>query len=66
MERRQRLKSVFYRKISKIVLKDKGPGLEPAKRKDFEQFVNVYAEEIANKWVDYFVKKKSMAPKVIT
>lgn len=53
-------------KINKIILKDKGSGLEPSKRKDFEEFVNVYAEDIAEKWVDYFVKKKPIAPRIIT
>lgn len=57
---------LFNGKITKIVLKDKGPGLEPNKRKEFEEFVNVYATEIVEKWVDYFVKKKSIAPKIIT
>lgn len=36
-------------KVSQIVLKDKGQGLEPSKRKDFEEFVIVYAEEIVEK-----------------
>jgi hypothetical protein len=40
--------------------------LEPNKRKEFEEFVHVYANEIIEKWVDYFVKKKSIAPKIIT
>jgi hypothetical protein len=57
---------LFNGKVSKIVLKDKGPGLESVKRKEFEEFVNVYANEIIEKWVDYFVKKKSIAPKIIT
>jgi len=57
---------LFNGRIVKITLKDKGPGLEPAKRKEFEEFVNVYAIEIVEKWVDYFVKKKSIAPKIIT
>lgn len=53
-------------RITKVVLKDKGQGLEAKKRKEFEEFVNVYAEDIVNKWVDYFVKKKPIAPKIIT
>lgn len=53
-------------KVSQIVLKDKGQGLEPSKRKDFEEFVIVYAEEIVEKWVDYFVKKKSISTKIVT
>ncbi len=53
-------------RINKITLKDKGPGLESNKRKEFEEFVHAYAEEIVDKWVDYFVKKKSITPKIIT
>src|SRR4030065_808861 len=56
----------FSGKIQKIMIKDKGPGLEPSKRKDFEEFVNVYANDIVEKWMDYFVKKKHVFPKVIT
>lgn len=47
------------------MLKDKGPGLEPKKRRDFEEFVTAHAAEIVDKWVDYFVKKKHIAPKII-
>jgi len=53
-------------RISKIVIKDKGQGLEPVKRKNFEEFVNANATEIVEKWVDYFIKKKPIAPKIIT
>ena len=53
-------------RISKITLKDKGPGLEPKKRKEFEEFVNAYADDIVDKWIDYFVKKKPIAPRIIT
>lgn len=53
-------------RISEILLKDKGQGLEPAKRKDFEQFVRANADEIVEKWVDYFIKKKPISPKIIT
>ncbi|WP_444893719.1 DUF4160 domain-containing protein [Microbulbifer sp. TRSA001] len=56
----------FHGKISKIIIKDKGQGLDSKKRKDFEEFVNVYADEIVEKWVSYFVKKQPIAPKVIT
>lgn len=42
------------------------PGLESAKRKEFEEFVQVYASDIVDKWVDYFVKKKHIAPQIIT
>lgn len=57
---------LFNGVIKKIILKDKGRGLEPKKRKEFEEFVNVYASDIVDKWVDYFVKKKHIAPKIIT
>ncbi|VAW94806.1 hypothetical protein MNBD_GAMMA23-1190 [hydrothermal vent metagenome] len=53
-------------KIKKIVLKDKGRDLDAAKRKEFEGFVNFYATDIVEKWVDYFVKKKHITPKHIT
>lgn len=52
-------------RVQKIVLKDKGPGLDPKKRKEFEEFVSAHATEIVQKWVDYFVMKKHVAPKVI-
>lgn len=57
---------LFNGRITRIIIKDKGSGLEPNKRKEFEEFVHVYAGEIVEKWVDYFVKKKSIAPKIIT
>lgn len=53
-------------RIHKIVLKDKGSGLEPGKRKDFEEFVSANATEIVEKWIDYFVKKKHITPKIVT
>ena len=56
----------FAGRMQRIVLKDKGPGLEPKKRRDFEEFVTAHAAEIVDKWVDYFVKKKHVAPKIIT
>ncbi len=56
----------FNGAIEKIILKDKGLGLEPKKRKEFEKFVNAYATDIADKWVDYFVKKKHITPEIIT
>jgi len=56
----------FGGKIKEIVLKDKGPGLEPKKRKEFEEFVRAHATDIVEKWIDYFVKKKPIAPKIIT
>ena len=56
----------LHGRIHKIKLIDKGPGLEPKKRKEFEEFVNAYAEDIVNKWIDYFIKKKAIAPRIIT
>ncbi|MCW8125360.1 DUF4160 domain-containing protein [Microbulbifer halophilus] len=56
----------FHGKIKEIIIKDKGRGLDTKKRKEFEEFVNVYAEEIVEKWVAYFVRKQPIAPKVIT
>ncbi len=53
-------------RISKVTLKDKGTGLPSAKRKEFEMFVNANCNDIAEKWVDYFVKKKHITPKLIT
>jgi hypothetical protein len=53
-------------RIQKIIIKDKGAGLEQKKRKEFEEFVSVYADDIVNKWVDYFVKKKHISPQIIT
>ena len=56
----------LHGKIKNIVLKDKGPGLEPKKRKEFEEFVKANALDIVDKWIDYFIKKKPIAPKVVT
>ena len=53
-------------KIHKIVIKDRGAGLEAKKRKEFEEFVHAYADDIVNKSVDYFVRKKHVKPKTIT
>lgn len=53
-------------RIHKIVVKDRGAGLESKKRKEFEEFVHAYADDIVNKWVDYFVKKKHISPQLIT
>ena len=56
----------FAGRIQKIVIKDKGLGLDPGKRKDFEEFVNANANDIVEKWTDYFIKKKHIVPKIIT
>ncbi|KEQ18252.1 DUF4160 domain-containing protein [Endozoicomonas numazuensis] len=52
--------------IREIKLKDKGPGLEGKKRKKFEEFVHSYAKDIVEKWVDFFVMKKSITSQIIT
>ncbi len=57
---------LFNGRIKKIVLKDKGRGLDVVKRREFEEFVNFYAKDIIEKWVDYFVKKKHITPRHIT
>ena len=57
----------FYNgSVKKVSLKDKGKGLEPGKRAEFEKFVNSYAEDIVEKWVDYFIMKKPIKCKTIT
>ncbi len=56
----------FAGRINKVVIKDKGQGLDPKKRKEFEEFVNAYAQDIVDKWVSYFVKKEHVFSKVIT
>jgi hypothetical protein len=43
-----------------------GPGLESGKKKDFEDFVRANANDIVEKWTDHFVKKKHIAPKIVT
>ncbi|MDP2576031.1 DUF4160 domain-containing protein [Vibrio penaeicida] len=53
-------------RITKIVIKDKGVGLDSKKKKEFQEFVEVYASDIVDKWVDYFVKKKHVSPISIT
>jgi len=53
-------------KIHKITVRDKGPGLDSRKKKEFEEFVNAHANEIVEKWVDYFVKKNHIIPQIIT
>lgn len=58
---------LFNGVIKEIVLKDKGNrGLNSRKRKEFENFVTANASEIVDKWIDYFVKKKSIIPVIIT
>ncbi len=58
-------KAEFYiinGKISEIrikLVKDKKP-LKGSKLKDFEEFLEVYAGKIVEKWVDYFVYHKDI------
>lgn len=52
--------------ISDIKFIPVGHGLDSNKQKDFEKFVSIYAEEIVEKWIDFFVYKKKITPKTIT
>lgn len=56
----------FNGKVKEIRLIDKGPGLEPKKRREFEDFVACHAEEISEKWIDFFIRKKPVTCKTIT
>lgn len=56
---------VLQGRVISVVIKDKGTGLEPGKRREFEDFVNVFADEIVNKWIDFFVRKKHVQPQTI-
>jgi hypothetical protein len=64
-------KAEFYivnGEISEIrikLVKDKRP-LKSAKLKDFEKFLEVYADKIVQKWVDYFVYHKEVEFERIT
>jgi hypothetical protein len=40
--------------------------LDPVQLKHFQTLVKHYAEEIVQKWIDYFVLHKSVKPEVIT
>ncbi|WP_220458600.1 DUF4160 domain-containing protein [Vibrio diabolicus] len=53
-------------RITRVAVKDKGTGLESNKKREFQYFVHCYAEDIVDKWVDYFVKKKHVSPMIIT
>lgn len=57
---------MLHGKISKIIIKDRGQGLDSKKRKEFEEFVNAYADDIVEKWIGYFVKKSIIIPQIIT
>lgn len=59
---------IFNGKISEIrirLVKDRKP-LNGPKLKDFEKFLEVYADRIVQKWVDYFVYHKSVEFERIT
>ena len=42
------------------------PPLRGPKLKDFKRLVEIKADDIVNRWIDYFVKKKHSEPEVIT
>ena len=64
-------KAEFYiidGKISEIrikLVKDRRP-LNGAQLKDFEKFLDVYADKIVQKWIDYFVYHKEVEFERIT
>ncbi len=49
-------------KVVDILIKDVigRPSLEAAKLRDFKHFVSLFADQIVQKWVDYFVYHKSI------
>jgi hypothetical protein len=47
------------------LVKDRKP-LKGTKLKDFEKFLEVYADKIVQKWVDYFVYHKDVEFEKIT
>ena len=55
-------------KITKIVFSNVSgmPPLEGAKLQAFKQLVEVKADEIVQRWIDYFIKKIRHKPEVIT
>ncbi len=54
-------------KVESVVIKSvKGRAPLPANTlRDFEKFVNVYADKIVQKWIDYFVLHKQILCKII-
>lgn len=49
-------------KVVSVIIKDvrgRKP-LEPSKQKDFKEFVETFADQIVQRWVDYFVYHKSL------
>ena len=55
-------------KVRKIVFSNLGgrPALAPAKNKDFRLLVKARADDIVQRWVDFFVLKKHISPEIIT
>ena len=47
------------------VVRTKAKPLSGIKLKDFETFVNHYADDIVQKWIDYFVLNKKIIPRRI-
>ena len=54
-------------KVESVVIKSvKGRApLSPNILRDFEKFVNVYADKIVQKWIDYFVLHKQISCEII-
>ncbi|MBS1259267.1 MAG: hypothetical protein MAG551_02336 [Candidatus Scalindua arabica] len=54
-------------KVESIIIKSvKGRAPLPANiLRDFEKFVNVYADKIVQKWIDYFVLHKQISCEII-
>lgn len=55
-------------KITKIIFRNVAgkPPLVGARLRDFKRLVNVKADEIVIRWIDYFVKNVHHKPEVIT
>ena len=55
-------------KITKIVFSDIAgrPPLDGAKLRDFKRLVKIKADEIVQRWIDYFVRNIHQKPEVIT
>jgi hypothetical protein len=54
-------------KVESVIIKSvKGRAPLPANiLRDFEKFVNVYADKIVQKWIDYFVLHKHISCEII-
>ena len=53
-------------KVLRVAFRPIAGGLEKSKQKAFEAFVDDRAEEIVDKWTDYFVRHKAISPERIT